>query len=120
MTKLLFFVLLGLAAIAWAGVPAVVHSGQVLDAATNAPIVGVQVVAFFDDWPEDAQKHGAFTTQTDSMGVYHIGLSRPAEVLFIKTGYDSLTLHWPHEFTGVEQGGCGVNLGPVRLADSGK
>jgi hypothetical protein len=98
-----------------AGKPMVIHTGQVLDGTTGTPVASVQIVAHYDNWPEDAKKPGVFATQTDSMGIYHFASNRPAEVLFIKSGYDTLMLHWPQEFEGSDRGGCDINLGPVRL-----
>ncbi len=98
-----------------AGPPLIVHIGQVLDAETGTPLVGVRVIGSYDDWPKDAVKPGVFTTETDSGGVYHVGGDLPARILFVIAGYDSLVLHWPEEFEGSDRGGCDINLAPVKL-----
>lgn len=108
------------AASALAGPPPIVHIGEVLDASSHRPIGGVSVRAFYDEWPANASKPGVYETMTDSLGVYHLSFQRPARVLFFKAGYDSLFLHWPEEFEGSDQGGCGINLGPVRLVSAGE
>ena len=100
---------------ATAGPPLIVHLGQVLDASTNAPLVGVEVRGVYDDWPADVKKRWPLKTETDSTGVYGVTLNRPGTIHFVKAGYDSLVLHWPEEFDGADLGGCGVSLGPVRL-----
>jgi len=103
------------AASALAGPPPILHSGEVLDASSGSAIGGVSVSAFYDEWPANASKPGVYETRTDSLGVYRLSIQRPARVVFFKAGYDSLFLHWPEEFEGSDQGGCGINLRPVRL-----
>ena len=95
--------------------PPIVHIGQVLDAKTGTPLVGVRVIGSYDDWPKDAVKPGVFTTETDSAGVYYVGGDRPVQILSVIAGYDSLVLHWPEEFEGSDRGGCDINLAPVKL-----
>jgi hypothetical protein len=108
------------AASALAGPPPIVHSGEVLDASSHMPIGGVLVSAFYDEWPANASKPGVYETRTDSLGVYYLSINRPARVVFFKAGYDSVSLHWPEEFEGSDQGGCGISLGPVRLVPAGE
>lgn len=79
---------------AWADPPMVVHAGKVFDES-------------FPDHP--------ISSYTDSLGVYSVTLNRPGRVFFVKAGYDSLMLHWPDQFSGSDQGGCGITLGPVYL-----
>jgi hypothetical protein len=104
----------------WAGEPPLLHRGEVLDASNSLPIIGVQIHAFYDEWPPESPNPGVYETQTDSTGVYRLSINRPAEVVFYKAGFDSLALHWPEEFEGSDQGGCGITLGPVKLVPSGK
>ena len=115
MWKLLVLAVLGGTAIAGAGVPPVSHLGAVYDAKSSEPVVGVKVVGFADEWPDSVPIHAISTSYSDSMGVYSIGMNRPGYVYFVKVGYDSLMLHWPEEFEGSDQSGCGVNLGPIFL-----
>jgi hypothetical protein len=115
-TRISFVLLVtGLVAVARAGPPPVIHLGQVFDAHTKAPLPGVQVRSVYDGWPADATKRWVLDTETDSLGVYGVTLNRPGEIHFVKAGYDSVILHWPDEFSGVEQGGCDISLGPVWL-----
>jgi len=113
--KLLVAGVLGFVTVLVAGVPAIIHSGKVVDAETGAPLAGVEVVGFFDEWPAGVPRYVASKSISDSVGVYHIGLNRPGSVYFIKAGYDSLVLHWPEEFDGSDRSGCGINLTPIHL-----
>jgi hypothetical protein len=115
MWNLIFVVVLGVAAFAGAGVPPILHSGKVFDARTGEPVVGVEVVGFFDEWLDNTPKYAVSKSHSDSLGGYHIGLNRPGTVHFIKAGYDSLVLHWPEEFEGSDRSGCGTHLTPVYL-----
>ena len=115
MWSLIILAVLGVSGIAGAGVPPIVHSGKVFDAKTGDTVVGVEVHGFYDEWPDSIPKYAVSKSYSDSLGVYHIGLNRPGTVHFIKAGFDSLVLHWPEEFEGSDQSGCGINLEPVYL-----
>lgn len=115
-SKICLVVVAGVVAVAGAGPPMVSHGGQVLDAETGEPIHGVKVVEFCDESPDRFPERPVSASVSDSLGVYFVGGSCPGEVYFAKAGYDSLALHWPQEFGGDKEGGCGVTLKPVYLS----
>jgi hypothetical protein len=121
MWKVLIIVVLGYAVIALAGIPSVLHLGQVLDTETGEPVVGVEVLGFPDEWPDDIPRKATFTSFSDSLGDYSVGLNRAGNVHFYRAGYDSLVLHWPDEFGGSDRGGgCDITLEPILLNPQSK
>ncbi len=114
--RLILFIVVGCAVVVSAGVPPVSHLGRVLDSETREPVIGVEVLGYPDEWPIDVPRKATSRCFSDSMGIYSVGLNCPGNVHFFKAGYDSLVLHWPEEFEGSDQGGCGITLGPVYLS----